>query len=85
MLITIVILFAICWLPIHLFQLTRMFWSESLMAFIGNDASSTQYLVIVITSHWLSMANSFVNPLIYCFMSDNFRVSTFDFNTKHHL
>src|SRR5687768_1489442 len=23
--------------------------------------------------HWLAMANSFVNPIIYCFMSENFR------------
>lgn len=75
MLITIVLLFAICWFPIHLFQLIRIFNNEALKSYIGNDASSARYLIIVISSHWLSMANSFVNPMIYCFMSDNFRVS----------
>lgn len=75
MLITIVVLFAICWLPIHLFQLIRVFNQELLKRFIDYDASNVRYLFIVIASHWLSMANSFVNPMIYCFMSDNFRVS----------
>ena len=74
MLITIVALFAICWLPSHIFQLVRVFNKDLLLRFIGNDASSPKYLAIVISSHWLSMAHSFVNPIIYSFMSDNFKV-----------
>ena len=74
MLITIVGLFAICWLPSHVFQLIRVFNKDLLLRFIGNDASSPKYLTIVISSHWLSMAHSFVNPIIYSFMSDNFKV-----------
>ncbi|XP_046914595.2 prolactin-releasing peptide receptor [Dermatophagoides farinae] len=73
MLITIVGLFAICWLPSHVFQLIRVFNKDLLLRFIGNDASSPKYLTIVISSHWLSMAHSFVNPIIYSFMSDNFK------------
>nr|XP_027203077.1 RYamide receptor-like [Dermatophagoides pteronyssinus] len=73
MLITIVALFAICWLPSHIFQLIRVFNKDLLLRFIGNDASSPKYLAIVISSHWLSMAHSFVNPIIYSFMSDNFK------------
>jgi hypothetical protein len=30
---------------------------------------------ITILFHWLAMAHSFVNPIIYSFMSQNFRVS----------
>ncbi|KPM10348.1 7 transmembrane receptor (rhodopsin family)-like protein 12 [Sarcoptes scabiei] len=75
MLVMIVALFAICWFPSHLFQLIRVFNEDILLNFIGNDASSPKYLIIVISSHWLSMAHSFVNPIIYSFMSDNFKVT----------
>lgn len=74
MLITCCLLFAFCWFPTHLFQLIRVFKNDLLMNFISNDASSPRYITIVILSHWLSMSNSFVNPIIYCFMSDNFRI-----------
>lgn len=76
MLITIVALFAVCWFPTHLFHLVRVFNKDFLMHFIDNDASNPKYLAIVISSHWLSMAHSFVNPIIYSFMSDNFKVNS---------
>ena len=29
------------------------------------------------TVHWLAMSNSFVNPIIYGFLNDSFRVSVY--------
>src|SRR6218665_523690 len=74
MLMTIVLLFALCWAPWHAFHLVRAYRQDWLLTFTEYDAGSPRYLFIVITTHWLSMANSCVNPIIYCFMSDNFRV-----------
>lgn len=72
MMTAVVILFIFCWLPIRLLWLIYSFWPESLKI-----ESKFHYYTFVITyfvSHWLAMANSFVNPLIYCFMSQGFRV-----------
>jgi hypothetical protein len=74
MLATIVVLFAICWLPIHILQLLIAFKRDWLEGMYGTEFGSQTYVALTIFSHWLSMSNSFVNPVIYCFMSDNFRV-----------
>ncbi|XP_054157023.1 RYamide receptor-like [Oppia nitens] len=73
MLSTIVILFALCWLPIHVLNLVISFKSEWLESLNSMDSGPQLYVALVISAHWLSMSNSFVNPVIYCFMSDNFR------------
>jgi hypothetical protein len=74
MLATIVVLFAICWLPIHILQLLIAFKREWLADLYETEFGNEAYIALSIFSHWLSMSNSFVNPVIYCFMSDNFRV-----------
>ena len=69
MLATIVVLFGICWLPIHIFILVLDY----------NPSLEKEYrrtlTILYIVIHWLAMANSFMNPIIYGFMNDNFRVS----------
>ncbi|KAM7305429.1 substance-P receptor [Ixodes scapularis] len=72
MLATVVLMFAVCWLPIHLMNLILYFDRDA----ISPDTDEQEYLYIAafFSCHWFSMANSFVNPIIYCFMSDNFRV-----------
>lgn len=66
MLMTIVALFALCWLPLHVFTLTMDFAPQL------HEASSmvTAYYAV----HWLAMSNSFMNPIIYGFLNDCFRV-----------
>lgn len=72
MLITIVTFFGLCWLPLHSFilvmEITNMDrWADSdLQKVLGH---------LYFVAHWLAMSNSFVNPIIYGFMNDNFRVS----------
>ncbi|KAH9514505.1 hypothetical protein Btru_025483 [Bulinus truncatus] len=72
MLVTIVLLFGVCWLPLHIFIIIITFNFN----FFGAAANTIYFGV-----HWLSMANSFVNPLIYGFMNESFRA---DLNSMAH-
>ncbi|KAK7088984.1 orexin receptor type 2-like [Littorina saxatilis] len=65
MLIAIVIVFAICYLPVHLMNVLRYF---GVLTFAG-DGATVQPLI----SHWLPYFNSALNPVIYNFMSAKFR------------
>ncbi|CAG2103243.1 unnamed protein product, partial [Medioppia subpectinata] len=72
MLITIVILFAVCWLPIHIFNIIVWFFPPNI------NKSKTLYMTYVFSyffSHFLSMSHSFINPFVYGFMSENFKLS----------
>ncbi|XP_062616536.1 neuropeptide Y receptor type 5-like [Saccostrea cucullata] len=70
MLVTIVTFFGLCWLPLHTFilviEVTNMDKQadDNLIKVLGH---------IYFVAHWLAMSNSFVNPLIYSFMNENFR------------
>ncbi|XP_076315750.1 QRFP-like peptide receptor [Tachypleus tridentatus] len=71
MLAVVVLLFAVCWLPIHIFNMLIYFKEDFTVV-----SSQGEYLAFVVSffcCHWFSMANSFVNPIIYCFMSENFK------------
>lgn len=72
MMVTIVVMFALCWTPIQLFNL---------MTWILNDYFTTKtlshinvYVSLFFVCHFFAMAHSAVNPIIYCFMSYNFKV-----------
>ncbi|KAH9392141.1 hypothetical protein TYRP_022166 [Tyrophagus putrescentiae] len=71
MLITIIGVFTLCWLPIQIFNILVFFAPNFLAA-----SSPTKYYVFVFSyffCHWISCAHSMLNPLIYSFMSKNFR------------
>ncbi|CAM1154857.1 Uncharacterised protein r2_g4368 [Pycnogonum litorale] len=72
MLSVVVMLFAICWIPLHLFMLCISF-SPGLSE-MSSESYKNIYMGLFITCHWLAMANSFVNPIIYSFMCENFRI-----------
>ncbi len=69
----IVILFIICWLPIHTFSLLVWFYPE--ISKVKTQFGFKTYVLSYIACHFLAMAHSFINPIVYCFMSQNFRVS----------
>nr|QVK45654.1 G protein-coupled receptor [Proales similis] len=75
MLISVAMLFAICYLPIHVLNILR----PNLPRYIGNgiilrQLFSDQIIIVIFhISHLLVYLNSSVNPLIYNLMSDNFR------------
>jgi len=65
MVIIVVVIFAVCWCPIQLLLVLK-----SVGLFEPNTSLS---VIIQITSHVLAYMNSCVNPVLYAFLSDNFR------------
>ncbi|XP_074649139.1 QRFP-like peptide receptor [Tubulanus polymorphus] len=72
MLVVVVVLFGVCWLPLHTFFLLLDFSTT-----ISEMVTSRQELfnILYFAFHWIAMSNSFANPIIYGFMNDSFRVS----------
>ncbi|XP_004529763.1 allatostatin-A receptor-like isoform X2 [Ceratitis capitata] len=64
MVVVVVLAFAICWLPIHLILVMK--------ALEWYPATHTSVISQII-SHVLAYMNSCINPILYAFLSDNFR------------
>ena len=65
MLLTVVVIFSVCWLPYHLyFVLSLCLPSINNYTFIN---------LVFLVSHWLAMSNSCYNPFIYSICSPSFR------------
>ncbi|KAG8183139.1 hypothetical protein JTE90_029497 [Oedothorax gibbosus] len=65
MLVAIMLLFAICWLPYHIYFLYTYYNSDVIHA----DFIQHVYLAI----YWLAMSNSCYNPIVYYVMNSRFR------------
>ncbi len=63
-------LYGICWAPIKLYQFLLDYGVLSYCSQFSLQAIVATYF----SCHWLAMANSAVNPIIYSWMSVNFRV-----------
>ena len=65
MMVYVVVIYALCWLPLHTITL------------IGDTTStiwSFKYIQVTwIAAHWLAMSNCCCNPIVYYWMSSNFR------------
>lgn len=70
MLVTIVIVFVVCWLPLQVSSIIVWFYPPSM----SNAHAYQLYIFVAFLCHWLAMAHSFLNPFIYGFMSENFKV-----------
>jgi len=75
MLIFLVITFAVCWLPIQTFNLV-MWTCDRCRTSFDTPTLLTLYVIISLACQWLSVAHSLLDPIIYCFNSRNFKVST---------
>ncbi|XP_011308339.1 allatostatin-A receptor isoform X3 [Fopius arisanus] len=62
--IIVVAVFAICWFPIQLILVVKS---------LGSYPLTTTSIMIQIASHVMAYMNSCVNPILYAFLSDNFR------------
>ncbi|GFO23115.1 orexin receptor type 2 [Plakobranchus ocellatus] len=65
MLIAIVIMFGICYLPVHIMNILRYFHVQ--------PPEHDNMIIQTLISHWLPYFNSAINPIIYNFMSAHFR------------
>ena len=73
MLVAIVALFGLCWLPLHTFFALHDF-SSAFRELLESKSVAPFASLLYFACHWLAMANSFVNPLIYFTMQSSFRV-----------
>ena len=76
MMFAVVILYGICWTPIKIYQLAL----DYLPKLFHINCSETHFYAMItyyFFAHWLAMSNTFVNPIVYSFMSKNFRVSDY--------
>ncbi|XP_055909587.1 allatostatin-A receptor [Eupeodes corollae] len=64
MVVVVVLAFAICWLPIHVILVLKA---------LNLYASTHVTVILQIVSHVLAYTNSCINPILYAFLSDNFR------------
>lgn len=71
MLLVIIVTFSINWLPIHIFHLYLSILNYGNYKFVMTKSLMS---VIFFVCHWLSMSNSFINPIIYSFMNKRFKV-----------
>ncbi|XP_021357149.1 prolactin-releasing peptide receptor-like [Mizuhopecten yessoensis] len=69
MLVIVVVMFGICWLPIHAFTL----FIDSHPELLATTEDIQFFMGIYLTAHWLAMSNSFANPIIYGFTNASFR------------
>ncbi|GFG38803.1 hypothetical protein Cfor_02815, partial [Coptotermes formosanus] len=66
MFIIVVSIFAFCWLPYH---------GYFIYAYHNNSIASSSYVQhMYLAFYWLAMSNAMVNPLIYYWMNNKFRV-----------
>ncbi|RZB84953.1 7tm 1 domain containing protein, partial [Asbolus verrucosus] len=65
MMMVVVIIFAVCWLPYHLYFIVISYFPEI--------TSSTYIQETYLAIYWLAMSNSMYNPIIYCWMNARFR------------
>ena len=66
MLLAIVILFAVCWLPVHVLHLLLFFYEE---LYISLPTS------VILSLFWISHANSAINPCVVILLNGSFRTS----------
>ncbi|XP_022096747.1 uncharacterized protein LOC110982564 [Acanthaster planci] len=67
MVLTVVIVFTVCWFPLHFYSL----WSSFGASFVYTNHA----LNLKTAGHVLSYVNSCANPFIYAFLGENFRKS----------
>ncbi|KAL9885482.1 allatostatin A receptor 1 isoform 1-T2 [Glossina fuscipes fuscipes] len=64
MVVVVVLAFAICWLPIHIILVLK-----ALNLYVNTHVT----IIMQIFAHVLAYTNSCINPILYAFLSDNFR------------
>uniref|UniRef100_A0A1I8HJP5 G_PROTEIN_RECEP_F1_2 domain-containing protein n=1 Tax=Macrostomum lignano TaxID=282301 RepID=A0A1I8HJP5_9PLAT len=72
MLIAIVLIFFLCYLPVHILRAAQGHISREDL-FKNKQSAKKIVQSIVLFSHWICYFNSAINPIVYTFMSSRFR------------
>ncbi|XP_042240707.1 RYamide receptor-like [Homarus americanus] len=79
MMIAVMVCFVLSWFPLQVLQFL-IYFAPDITQCRGHECFT--YYMSFFTCHWIAMANSFMNPFIYCFMSNNFREDLCQFIRK---
>ena len=82
MLVALVVAFAVCWLPLHAFNVV-LDVAPHLFDLIDTPYDLRIFLGIYLSCLWLAMANSFINPFIFGFLNESFKVHYLKDTLKH--
>jgi hypothetical protein len=73
-LVAVVVLYAILWLPMNVFQLCLNLLCYEDTPYQSFCTHSTLLQLLYIASHFLTVSNTAINPIIYGFANHRFRV-----------
>ncbi|XP_061194131.1 G-protein coupled receptor 83-like isoform X2 [Saccostrea echinata] len=65
LLITVVVVFALCWMPLNLYHILTDFHPDTSVF----QYNSTAFFVF----HWIAISSTCYNPFVYCWMNESFR------------
>jgi hypothetical protein len=74
MLIAVVVLYAILWLPMNVFQLCLNLLCYTGSKYQQSCNQTTLIQLLYIIAHFLTVSNTAINPIIYGFTNNRFRV-----------
>lgn len=74
MLVALVILYAVLWLPMNVFQLSYILLCHAGTPYQHFCPNPTVLKLLYITAHFLTVSNTALNPIIYGFANARFRV-----------
>ena len=70
MLIIVVVVFAVCWLPVHLYQM-----NDGVSIVASGHPSNWEPYVIIYICYWFSQGNSAINPWLYIILNGKMKAA----------
>jgi hypothetical protein len=75
MLVAVGVLYAVLWLPMNVFQLCYNLLCYETIKYQNFCSHGTLLQLLYIAAHFLTVSNTAINPIIYGFTNNRFRVN----------